>query len=130
MAGERVMKTSDSITTKAARFVVRDVLFDVARFPRWWYTTGAVSAARFVWQEFQSFADRLSIRILFRNLLKPMYGDYSRSGRVISLFMRLVVFAFHALGFVVWSAFLLAAFLLWLLAIPLVIYQIILQVSG
>lgn len=121
---------TESIAWRAGRFVFRDVLFDVVRFPLWWYTTGTANAARFVWNELLSVADRLSITILFRNLLKPMYGDYSRSGRIISLFMRLIVFAFRVVGLTLWTVALLAAFLLWLLVLPAVVYQIILHVLG
>lgn len=124
-----VERAQQSIVVKAARFVLRDLLFDVGRFPLWWYTTGTVNAARFLRQELVAVTDRLSIPILFRNLLKPMYGDYSRSGRIISLFMRLIVFAFRALGLAIWTAVLLAAFLLWLLVLPMIVFQIILQLG-
>ncbi len=126
MAAERAQS---SIVVKATRFVLRDLLFDVARWPLWWYSTGTVNAARFLRQELVAVTDRLSIPILFRNLLKPMYGDYSRSGRIISVIMRLIVFVFRALGLALWTVFLVAAFLVWLLVIPAVAYQLILQLG-
>lgn len=123
-------QTQQSITAKAIRFVVRDVLFDVVRFPLWWYTTGTMRAAQFVLGELQSVADRLSIRILLRNMFKPMYGDTTKSGRAISFFMRLIVFAFRLLGLAIWTVVLGAAFLLWLLVIPAVVYRIVLNFTG
>ncbi|MBI4092558.1 MAG: hypothetical protein HY420_01405 [Candidatus Kerfeldbacteria bacterium] len=119
---------TQSITVKAARFVIRDVLFDLIRWPVWWYTRGTVNTTLFVWQEFLAVVDRLSLRILFRNLLKPMYGDYSRSGRVISLVMRLIVFAFRLVGLTIWTVVLALALLLWLAIIPLTVYQIVVQI--
>ncbi|MBI4090171.1 MAG: hypothetical protein HY421_02095 [Candidatus Kerfeldbacteria bacterium] len=123
-------QTPPSIAEKAARFILRDVLFDAVRFPVWWYTTGTANAWRFVRHEWLSILDRLSLRILFRNLLKPMYGDYSRSGRIISLFMRLIVFAFNSLAFFVWACLLLAAFVAWLAVLPLTVYQMIVRLVG
>ena len=121
---------TQSVNSKALRFVIRDVLFDILRFPIWWYTTGTVQAARFFVYELRAITDRLSIRILLRNFFKPMYGDYTRSGRIISFFMRLFVFVFRLIGLVIWSAVLCALFAFWLLVIPLVLYRILYQLSG
>lgn len=127
MAG---VNAHDSVTVRAARFVIRDVVFDVVRWPVWWYTTGTANVLRFMRHEFLSILDRLSLRILFRNLLKPMYGDYSRSGRIISLFMRLIVFAFNSVAFVIWTGLLVAALVVWLAILPLTLYQIVVQLIG
>ncbi len=123
-------KATDNVAVQTARFVVRDVLFDVVRFPVWWYTRGTTNAAQFVWQELLTVADRLSIRILLRNLFKPMYGDYSRSGRIISLFIRLIVFVFRLVGLILWAAVLLVALVAWLVVLPATVYQIVLQLKG
>lgn len=109
---------------------MRDVLFDVVRFPWWWYTTGTENVARFVWLELLAIINRLSLPILFRNLLKPMYGDYSRSGRIISLFMRLMVFGYNLVGFAIWTVLLLVLLLLWLVVLPLVGLQVVWQLQG
>ncbi|MBI4426733.1 MAG: hypothetical protein HY567_04090 [Candidatus Kerfeldbacteria bacterium] len=127
MAG---VNAHDSVAVRAARFVIRDVVFDVIRFPVWWYTTGTRQAARFVGNEFLSVLNRLSLRILFRNLLKPMYGDYSRSGRIISLFMRLIVFAFNTIALFIWTVVLVVALIVWLAVLPLAVYQVIVRIIG
>lgn len=118
-------QSGQSVTGKAIQFVVRDVLLDVARFPVWWYTTGTFQALRFVLQELLTVVDRLSLRILVRNLFKPMYGDYSKSGRSISLVMRLVVFAFRVVGLFLWTLALLLIFLVWITLPIVTVYQII-----
>lgn len=120
----------ESAVVKATRFVFKDVLFDVFRFPIWWYTTGTANAARFTWQEFLSILNRLSISILVRNLGKPMYGDYSKSGRIISFFVRIIVFIFRFAGMMIWTLVLLAGFIAWLLFMPFVVYEIIRQFIG
>ncbi len=119
---------STSVAGKATRFVLGEVVFDVIRFPFWWYTGGTANAARFVYQEFLSVVERLSIPILIRNLFKPMYGDYSKSGRIISFFVRIIVFAFRFVGLAIWTAVLFAGFLVWLAAIPFVVFEIVYQV--
>lgn len=120
-------KMPENVIVKATRFVFGDVLFDVVRFPIWWYTTGTANAARFTWQEFLSVLDRLSIPILIRNLFKPMYGDYSKSGRAISFFVRIIVFVFRFIGMLIWSVVLFAAFIIWLGVIPAVVFEIVRQ---
>ena len=117
----------ESAVVKAIRFVLGDVLFDVFRFPVWWYTTGTANAARFTWQEFLSILNRLSIPILVRNLGKPMYGDYSKSGRIISFFVRIIVFVFRFFGLMIWTLVLLAGFLAWVAVMPTIVYQIVRQ---
>jgi hypothetical protein len=123
-------KMPESAVVKATRFVLKDVLFDVLRFPVWWYTTGTANAARFIWQEFLSILNRLSIPILVRNLGKPMYGDYSKSGRIISFFVRIIVFIFRFVGMMIWTLVLLAGFIAWLSFMPFVVYEIIRQCIG
>ncbi len=120
----------ESAVVKATRFVLGDVLFDVFRFPVWWYTTGTKNAAQFTWQEFLSILNRLSIPILVRNLGKPMYGDYSKSGRIISFFVRIIVFVFRFFGMLIWSVVLLAGFIAWLALMPAIVYQIVRQFIG
>lgn len=126
----REASASTTVKGEVARFVLRDVLFDVVRFPWWWYTTGTKNVARFVWLELLAIVNRLSLPILWRNLLKPMYGDYSRSGRIISLFMRLIVFCYNLVGFAIWTVLLLMLLLLWLAVLPLVGLQVVWQLQG
>ncbi|MBI3115036.1 MAG: hypothetical protein HYZ09_00910 [Candidatus Kerfeldbacteria bacterium] len=100
-----------------AGYLLKDLLFDFAKFPVWWYSAGLVQAARFAWGEIAAWARRLSLVILFRNVLKPMYGDYSKSGRAISLVLRLVVFGFRVVVMVLWSAVVIGLLALWI-ALP------------
>lgn len=119
-----------NVARRAARFVVRDILIDIIRFPIWWYTRGTANALRFVWSELLSIIDRLSLRILIRNLGKPMYGDYSRSGRIISFFIRLMVFGFKLVGLAIWIAVLFAGLSLWFFVLPAAVFQVVIQLAG
>lgn len=99
----------------AAGYLIKDIVFDFVRFPVWWYTVGVERAATFAWSELRGWLQRLSLVILFRNLLKPMYGDYSRSGRAISLVLRLFMFVVKFVTMIVWALIVAALFLAWIL---------------
>ncbi len=119
-----------NIAWKTTKYVFKEIIFDIVYFPFWWYTKGIKKAGLFFVNEVIDWSNRLSLRILFKNLLQPMYGDYSRSGRVISLFMRIIVFGFKLIVMVIWLVVLLALFFLWVL-IPIFIgYMIFLNLTG
>ena len=80
--------------------------------------------------EVLDWSNRLSIRILFKNLLKPMYGDYTRSGRIISFFMRIVVFFFKLILMVIWLLVLMLMFIVWLTFPIFVVYMAVLNITG
>lgn len=93
--------------------LVRDIVLDFAKFPVWWYTTGVTSAAKFAGTEIREWGRRLSLIILLRNFFKPMYGDYSRSGRAISFFLRLFMFIVKGAVMIVWVTVVIGLFALW-----------------
>ncbi|MFA6511566.1 MAG: hypothetical protein WCV86_00330 [Patescibacteria group bacterium] len=107
-----------SVTKRAIIFLLTTLLFDVLRFPVWWYTTGTWRALQFFGQEALQGIRNLSIVVLFKNLLKPMYGDYTKSGRAISLVLRLILFGVRIVMYVLWLLILVLFVLLWL-ALPI-----------
>ncbi|MFC1662679.1 hypothetical protein ACFL04_00750 [Patescibacteria group bacterium] len=121
---------SQNIFVKSSTFIFRELIFDVVRFPWWWYTRGTMNAAFFISREMSDWANRLSLRILLRNMFKPMYGDYTRSGRAISFFIRVIMFFVKSIVFVLWSVLLIALLLLWLLVPLAIIYMIYLNITG
>ncbi len=100
--------------------LIKDIVFDFVKFPVWWYTAGTKKAAVFAWGEIRDWLARLSLVILFRNLLKPMYGDYTKSGRAISLVIRLVMFVVKFAIMVVWTGIVVGLLVLWL-ALPVIV---------
>lgn len=106
-------------------FLLRDVLLDALYAPLWWYSAGLVATVRKLMRAFQEGVAIIGISIWMRSIFKPMYGEYSWQGRIISFFMRLVVLVFMILQLIVWSAILIVLFCLWL-ALPLLLgWQII-----
>jgi hypothetical protein len=84
---------ADSLARTATRFVFREFVVDVLLFPAWWYGKGLVRVGDFTLSRMGEFVNRSrwSPKVWFQNLFVPMYGDYSRSGRAISFFVRLIV---------------------------------------
>ena len=121
---------SQNIAWKTTKYVFKEIIIDVVYFPLWWYTKGVKKAGFFFINEVIDWSNRLSLRILFKNLLKPMYGDYSRSGRAISLIMRLIVFGFKLFIMIIWLIILLALSLLWVVLPVFIIYMIYLNLTG
>lgn len=114
----------------AVKYIVIDVILDVIYFPVWWYTVGTKKVLFFIGREIKALADMLSLKILFKNLLKPMYGDYSRSGRLISFFVRIFHFFFLLITTIVWILVMILLLIFWLFLPLLVIYSIIFQLSN
>ncbi|MFH0951964.1 MAG: hypothetical protein V1838_02110 [Patescibacteria group bacterium] len=122
--------TQQNIFYRATTFIFRELIFDIFRFPLWWYGRGTANAARFVGGEMADWSNRLSLRILLRNMFKPMYGDYTRSGRAISFMVRIVMFIVKFIVFMLWSVLMAALFILWL-ALPIaIVYFIYLNITG
>ncbi|MFH1367350.1 MAG: hypothetical protein ABIH38_05240 [Patescibacteria group bacterium] len=120
----------EKILFKTSKFIFKELVLDVIYFPVWWYTKGLKKAWIFFTGEVSDWANRLSLKILFKSMFKPMYGDYSRSGRIISFFMRIIVFGFKLILMVIWLTVLLVIFLLWAVMPVFIVYLIILNITG
>ncbi|MEK7631911.1 MAG: hypothetical protein AAB445_03535 [Patescibacteria group bacterium] len=107
---------ADALATNAARFILREFVGDILLFPVWWYGKGLQRVGRATWERQVAFTNRSrwSPKVWFQNIFVPMYGDYSRSGRAISFFVRLVVALALSVVFVIYTALTLVSFLLYL----------------
>lgn len=113
----------------ALKYVFLELIGKVLYFPVWWYSNGTKKVLLFVGREISGVANALGIVILLKNLLKPMYGDYSKSGRIISFFVRIVQYMFLLIAITIWSLLMLLLFIVWLLLPIIVIYSIIFHFS-
>ncbi len=115
-----------SATVLFLRFFVVDVLFDVVRFPIWWYTSGLVRTLRWYGNQLRYGVDRLALVVLAKNLSRPMFGDYTREGRLISFAVRivqlLVSFVLYLGWVIIMTALLVAYGALPVAVVALVIY--------
>ena len=113
----------------ALKYVFIELIGKMLYFPVWWYSDGTKKVLLFVGREITGVANALGIVILFKNLLKPMYGDYSKSGRIISFFVRIVQYIFLMIAIIIWSLLLSLLFVGWILLPVIIIYSIIFHLS-
>ncbi|PIS42853.1 MAG: hypothetical protein COT24_01365 [Candidatus Kerfeldbacteria bacterium CG08_land_8_20_14_0_20_40_16] len=119
----------DNAFVNALKYVFIELIGKIFYFPIWWYTTGTKKVLLFISRQISALSETLSIKILFKNLFKPMYGDYSRSGRIISFFVRIFHFFFLLLVTVIWILVLIILLLIWLVLPIFIIYSIIFQLT-
>lgn len=92
-----------------------ETLGSVIRFPFWWYTEGLLEAARWCARGLRYRWESAGIAIWVKNFFVPMYGQHDLAGRLVSVFMRLVVLVGRLIGLIIEAtgyALLLAAWVL------------------
>lgn len=112
---------------KTTRYVAQDVLFDMVRWPWWWYTTGVVLAGKRFLEMVRDANNQFGVMVWIKNILVPMYGDYAWSGRLVSFFMRVVQVIGRSLLLLLWTLFAGFIFLLWLIIPLFIVYNIALN---
>ena len=104
-----------------ARFFLRiGVFFDH------WYRGSARRYSNFVMNQFEWLDRFLAIRITARNLLSPLYGDYSVIGYVFGFVFRLLRIAVAAFVYAFFIGIALVAYCVWLAIPPFVVAGILL----
>lgn len=116
---------ADRTGTRAVKFVLADLIGDVAYFPLWWYSRGAARAVRSLASGMQETARSLALRVWLKNLFVPMYGQYDLQGRIISFFMRLFQIIVRSLAAFFWLLIRVAVFVIYLAVPPFVAYLIV-----
>lgn len=106
------------------KFIFVDLIGDFIYWPVWWYTAGFYDRLLVAKKQIKELWRALSIGIWLRYFFTPMYGDYSFSGRLISLFARLFVLIWKLFWFFLWSIIVLFMIVFWLISLPLAIYMI------
>ncbi len=106
---------AQSTAVRATTFILRELIGEVLYFPVWWYTRGLAGTTRSLVNQWSGLLNRLSIVILLKNMGRPMYGDYTRSGRAISFFFRIFLVVIRSIVLALWTVVELAAWLGWIL---------------
>ncbi|OQB44370.1 MAG: hypothetical protein BWY03_00214 [Parcubacteria group bacterium ADurb.Bin159] len=94
-------------------------------FPFWWYTQGLKKKIINFIGNIKRSVYNLALKIMFKYLFRPMFGETSKAGRIISFFMRLLILIYKLILFILnlaWQTFLL---ILWIGILPVTIYSII-----
>jgi hypothetical protein len=119
-----------NIVRDASLIILREVLLDILNFPLWWYTTGLKIRLLNFKDKIKEINHALALSLLFRYLLKPMYGDYTRSGRIISLVVRLIHFTVLSLVGLIWGLFYFIFLIIYFILPPLVVLLVFYQITG
>ena len=119
------MAVNRNIGLVTARYIIVDLVGDIIYFPLWWYTQGLKKVVLTFYFNLQSTARNLALRLLLLNILKPMFGQYDRAGRVISFFMRLVILIGRLLYFAAYVLLLVVLLIIWLGLPVLIVYRLL-----
>lgn len=96
-------------------------------FPVWWYSEGLQLAWSHTKERYRYVMRSTGLVIFLKNITQPLYGDTTREGRAISAFIRVILLFFIIIWTAVRLAYVLALFMLHLLALPFVIIMIVYQ---
>jgi len=107
------------------RFLMMDLLVGILYFPVWWYTVGLMKVVHMMQREAKGIAYALNLKILFRFLLKPMFGQYDIWGRIISFGVRIVHFFILFVWAIILTVLLLVLLVVWLLLPPFLVWNIL-----
>lgn len=94
---------------------VSTVILDVLSFPLWWYTRGFAVFARVFFHPLRFLSDYLALPVLAENLAQPLFGDVTRSGRIMSVFVRTGHLLVLAGALSILAVLVSAAYLFWML---------------
>lgn len=111
--------------TSIIKSIFLDSIQSVLYFPFWWYTSGL--KRRFLWfiRSTKGLAHNLALGIMFKYLFKPMFGQSTKSGRIISFFMRLILLCWRIFLFLLGTFFKLFLLIGWIILPIIVVIQII-----
>jgi len=93
-----------------------ELLGSVVRFPVWWYGSGLLGMIDWAWQGLVFRWRSYAIALWFRNLFVPMYGQYDLTGRLVSVFMRLIMIIGRCFAVVIEALIYVLVLCFWLVA--------------
>lgn len=106
---------------------MQDYQLNILTFPVWWYTRGLRTI--WTWAKHRARYDlRATGLLLFsRHMSEPLFGDYTRSGKIVGFFLRLAILIYKVVILAVRVIFIGLVMAFYLVAIPFVIIMIINQ---
>ena len=112
------------------RFIAQDTVASIVWFPVWWYTVGTMKVLRLIRREIESLAKTLNLRVLWKFLFKPMYGQTDFFSRIISICVRIVHFCVLTVFSTIVTIALLLLLFIWLLLPPFILYNMWFHLFG
>lgn len=108
--------------------IIASIALNTARrilyFPLWWYSIGLKKRLSGLFHGIRTQFHNLGIIIMFKYLFKPMFGERSRSGRIISFFMRSLLLFWRLFLFLILTGVRVVLVLLWIILLPFAVWQI------
>ena len=112
------------MTTLILKSFIIEPITAILYFPIWWYSAALVKRIKGLGRRVKIIANFLGLKILLVNLFKPMFGEYSRSGRIISFFMRCILLVWRMILFVFGTLFFVCLFFVWIFLPLIALWQI------
>lgn len=109
--------------------LVLEFIFDIFYFPLWWYTGGIVYAIGTAQDLLASVNSILAPGMWLKNLFVPMFGQHDFQGRMVSVIMRLLNFIFRGIFLLIFTLFVFALLLVWVLAPLGIMYLFIVSLT-
>ncbi|MDD3102156.1 MAG: hypothetical protein PHE59_03360 [Patescibacteria group bacterium] len=100
-------------------------IWKIIYFPIWWYTKGLVKRIFDFSSGVFRLAHDLSLKIMVTHLFSPMFGETTKSGRIISFFMRIILLAWLLFLFILGTIGLFILLILWIVLPIVAVMEII-----
>ncbi len=100
-------------------------LINIIIFPFWWYSIGVKKRFLGLINGANNLFRNLALKLMLTHLFKPMFGERSISGRIISFFMRLLILILRFFLFLLGTTGFFVLFVLWLVLPIISLWQII-----
>ncbi len=97
-------------------------------FPMWWYTVGSKILWSWNKRQWHFGLHKTGLLLFSRHMGEPLYGDYTKSGRVLSFFLRLFLLFFKLIALSFRLIFLAIIDVLFVLVLPAIISMVIVQI--
>ena len=79
---------------------MNDFPLNILTFPLWWYTTGFSVFKDWAKRKYHYHLQKTGLLVFAKHLKEPLYGDYTRSGIIISFFVRIILLVYKLIIFV------------------------------
>src|SRR3989344_7808394 len=105
---------TQNVIVQAIKILLVDLIGEILYFPIWWYTQGLTRILAYVFDSIRNTNRNLAVGLMFKNLFKPMFGQYDREGRIISFFFRIILTFSRSIIFVLLVILYLLVIIFWL----------------
>ena len=88
------MKTNN-FPLNLVKYTIIDLIKHLLYWPFWGYTNGFLITLKIIGKRILIAWHSLALDVWFKNIFRPMYGQYDAGSRIISFFMRVIQILFR-----------------------------------